>query len=517
MKILRNFLLFSLAFFSLFIGSAYADPWVINETWDDGLSAAGGGAFPEAFYTNDRWQVIVTSTEGSTIPRKYGYYWLDSTWVSDPAIKNGLPDIGVWLKTSIFYHDGVFKLIAGEHWDVYHGYYWNGTSWVEDSSIVAGLPSTGTEKRNSPEIFYHDGTWKMIVGLYSGGFTSFYWDDDTDVWVYDGSICAGLGDIGDNAVPAVYEEFGTLYLIAGRGDGLWNGFRWTGTSWVSDSTTIDGLLDVSNYGSPTIFNVEDTWKILIGNGISNFRCFERPFTNIVPVTSELKTEDEINNLQIPSGTTQPTFSWTYYDMNDDEQYSYEIRVGTSLGISDMWSSGTLLGSATSKAYGGLELTDNVAYYVQVRTNDDYEWSAWETGVFVVGISGTTPVVVPVAAPASAPHASDPVAPSIPSEPIPESTVSKTVIEEVVSFITEPFNWVLIVFSYLGAFLGRSLLTSPDEDLKDLIIDTALFGTVAFVLVLFINSFISLVAMGEFVAIFSFAVAGFVLSLLRSLD
>jgi len=504
-------LLLLILFFSLFVSSVSADPWVINDTWNNGLSAAGGGAFPEVFYTNDRWQVVVTSTEGSTIPRKYGYYWLDSTWVSESSIKNGLPDISVWLKTSIFYHDGMWKLITGEYWEAYHGYYWNGTSWVEDSSIVAGLPSSGTEQRCAPEIFYHDDTWKMIVGLYSGGFTSFYWDEDSDVWIFDGSISAGLGDIGDNSVPAVYEEFGTLYLISGRGDGNWNGFRWTGTSWVSDSTIITGLHDVSNYGSPSIFNVAGTWKMLVGNGVSNFRCFERPFTNIAPVTSELKTEGEVNNLQIPSGTTNPVFSWTFYDMNDeDEQYSYEIRVGTSLGASDMWASGLTIGSVTLKAYGGSDLSDNTAYYVQVRTNDDYEWSDWETGVFVIGISGTTPPsIVAISAPVS------PVSqPAQPSEPAP--VPSKTIVEEVISHISEPFNWILVLFAYLGTLLGKSLTTSKDEDLKDIIIDVALLGTIALVVVLSINFFVPLVPIGEFFAVFAFAAVGFVLSLLKSL-
>lgn len=510
LRFTRKFLFLSILLFSLFICSASADPWVVNATGDAGITYVGGAAFPESFYNNDRWELIVTATEGATIPTKGGFYWLDSTWVSDPTIINGLPDIGVWLKTSVF-NDGTLKLISGEYWGDFRGFYWNGTSWVEDSSIVTGLP-TLSEQRPSPEIFYHDDTWKMIVGLYSGGFTSYYWDDSGNTWIYDGSISAGLGDVGDDATPAVFEEFGILYLISGDREALWHGYYWSGTSWISDSSVISGLHDISGYGSSTIFSQSGTWRMITGNGVGHYTAFEKPFTNIVPVTSELKTEGEVNNLQIPSGTTNPTFSWTYYDMNDDVQDSYEIRVGTSLGISDMWTSGTLLGSATSKAYGGLELTDNVAYYVQVRTNDGYEWSAWETGVFVVGISGTSPVVIPVSAPATIS-----AAPSTPSEPIPEPTPSKTIVEEVVSFITEPFNWILIVFAYLGAFLGRSLLTSPDEDLKDLAIDTALFGTVAFVLVLIINSFIPLVAMGEFVAVFSFAAAGFVLSLLRSLD
>ena len=61
------------------------------------------------------------------------------------------------------------------------------------------------------------------------------------------------------------------------------------------------------------------------------------------------------------------------------------------------------------------------------------------------------------------------------------------------------------------------LTSEEETLKDIVIDTMFIRTVAFVVVLFVNSFIPIIALGEFFAVLIFASVGFVLSLVRKLD
>jgi hypothetical protein len=103
------------------------------------------------------------------------------------------------------------------------------------------------------------------------------------------------------------------------------------------------------------------------------------YLNQPPTIADLKTEGQINPTRLTMFT--PMFSWTYFDANGDPQSKYEVWVGTTAGSSNMWASGQIAGSVTSRVYGGSALSRGVTYYVQVRTFDGYEWSSWVTGTF----------------------------------------------------------------------------------------------------------------------------------------
>ena len=107
------------------------------------------------------------------------------------------------------------------------------------------------------------------------------------------------------------------------------------------------------------------------------------YNNTIPTTLNLMTELQTNPTQIYTNTSTPYFNWTYSDANSDTQYSWEIQVGTASGLSDMWSCGQLLGADFNDIYAGFTLSRNTTYYVQVRTNDGYENSTWETGTFKI--------------------------------------------------------------------------------------------------------------------------------------
>ena len=77
----------------------------------------------------------------------------------------------------------------------------------------------------------------------------------------------------------------------------------------------------------------------------------------------------------------PVFSWTYSDPDNDAQSNYEVWVGTTSGDNSLWCSGQIAGPAAQAVYAGSPLSENVMYYVQVRTKDGYEWSNWTTGTF----------------------------------------------------------------------------------------------------------------------------------------
>lgn len=103
--------------------------------------------------------------------------------------------------------------------------------------------------------------------------------------------------------------------------------------------------------------------------------------NAAPTTSTLQTEGATNPTQITDFT--PDFTWSYSDGEGDAQSHWQIYVGTSLGGSNKWDSGALSGTDTSDVYAGSALSRGTTYYVQVRTKDSYDWSAWATGTFKV--------------------------------------------------------------------------------------------------------------------------------------
>jgi hypothetical protein len=72
----------------------------------------------------------------------------------------------------------------------------------------------------------------------------------------------------------------------------------------------------------------------------------------------------------------PDLGWTFSDGEADSQLQYEIRVGTAMGLSDMWNPGPQAGAASSDVYAGLPLVDFTDYWFGIRVFDGYEWSKW---------------------------------------------------------------------------------------------------------------------------------------------
>ncbi|BBC31473.1 Hydrolase [Streptomyces graminofaciens] len=95
---------------------------------------------------------------------------------------------------------------------------------------------------------------------------------------------------------------------------------------------------------------------------------------------------QVNSRVAPLGTeSAPAFSWV---PPVARQTAYEIQVGTKPGRADVWRSGRVKGSASTRAvYGGGALKSEQAYHWRVRTWDEKgapgAWSepaVWETGL-----------------------------------------------------------------------------------------------------------------------------------------
>lgn len=119
-------------------------------------------------------------------------------------------------------------------------YAWN---WVSDSSIVSGLPDIGV--RATPTVCYDlcgDAQWVLISGSSTGIFSGYKWSGST--WIVNSTVVSGLGDVGDDSSPSVGYNVtgdGTWVLISGEYENVFNGYTWDGTTWVSNATVVNGL------------------------------------------------------------------------------------------------------------------------------------------------------------------------------------------------------------------------------------------------------------------------------------
>ena len=110
--------------------------------------------------------------------------------------------------------------------------------------------------------------------------------------------------------------------------------------------------------------------------------------NSLPVTENHKTEGQAN----PTGLTtfSPTLSWSYADNDNDNQVQRQIQVGTAENDNSMWDS-TVSTSSTSATCAGSALSRGVTYRWRVRVYDNYEWSPWVSGTFMLSQSPTVTV------------------------------------------------------------------------------------------------------------------------------
>lgn len=110
---------------------------------------------------------------------------------------------------------------------------------------------------------------RLIYGERSGELNAYYWNGS--YWLEDTQLNNGLTtvDVGDASDPVLVKGIigNDWYLIVGRGDGGFSGFRWTGSNWVSNSAITNGLTNIGTKSSPTVgFNMtgEGRWNLIAG-------------------------------------------------------------------------------------------------------------------------------------------------------------------------------------------------------------------------------------------------------------
>ncbi|MCD4739679.1 DUF2341 domain-containing protein [archaeon] len=111
----------------------------------------------------------------------------------------------------------------------------------------------------------------MILGLQDGSWRGYWWDNASRQWQRNDVIVSGLVNTGGWARPTIFEHSGTTYLITGRTDGHFDGYRLTIAGWVNDpiDDTLPQYCNGECYSSPTVgFNVtgDGNLTLIAGNG-----------------------------------------------------------------------------------------------------------------------------------------------------------------------------------------------------------------------------------------------------------
>lgn len=309
-------------------------------TWD----AASGNNLKYGITMNDTY-IWITDSSGLV----YKYYnngtYTDTTW--DTGITSPK---GITMNDTYFWVTDILNTQVRQYYQ--NGTY-TGTSW---STTTSGNDYPFGITMNDTYFWIVDVTDDEVYQYYHNGtYTDTSWDT------------AASGNVN----PSGITMNNTYFWVTDKVDDLVYKYYHNGTY-----TSV--TFDCTNYPVGITMNTSNFWVIDddIGGAIYQY------YINTIPITSSLQTESQTNPTQIYTNTTAPHFNWTYTDPNET-QYSWQIYVGTTLGASDMWDSGQLLGADTSDIYAGSALSRNTTYYVQARTNDGYENSIWETGTFKI--------------------------------------------------------------------------------------------------------------------------------------
>ena len=198
-------------------------------------------------------------------------------WESNSTVRTGLTtlDVGDYPKPDAFYNlfgDEKWHLLIGEDDGLFYGFHWNGSSWVTNNTVKSGL--LDTIAYSNPDVFYNlfgDEKWHAIIGGFEGTFSGYHWTGST--WASNTTIVNGLGDMGSDSTSNTFYNFfgdGIWHLIAidSNTNSYYSGYDWNGTGWSSNSTIINGL-GIPGYprSEPeVIYNLtgDETWSFICG-------------------------------------------------------------------------------------------------------------------------------------------------------------------------------------------------------------------------------------------------------------
>ena len=445
----KTILIFLLLIITFMNTASADDTWTSDSSIMSGLTDKGWDAKPTIFLDGSTRKLISGNDNGQF----YGWYWSGSTWVEDSAIVSGLGDIGYDSDPTVFNDSGTLKLISADRDYAYYGWYWSGSTWVSDSSIVSGLTYGGVGRR--PEAFLDGSTLKLISGDGLGQFHGYYWSGST--WVYDTSIVSGLANNGWGNSLAIYNEGGTLKLISCIWESNFYGYYWSGSTWVSDPSIVSGIVISGDKrgNSPAVYLDGNTLKLIHGEYYGTYIGYRGP--DIFSLSGTISDESgAVSNATITldnSGGSITSNETGYYEFTGLYANIYSIDVTSSL---------------------------HEEYSDSVTITSDSEKNILLTLIPLEIISIIAPPpVIPVEEPT----------PLITEDA--ELTIFEETIEKlsdlsilITNLMGKGLTWAFLLTSYIGALASSILIKGNDEEGN--LIDILLFGTIGWIVPMFIN-------------------------------
>ena len=409
----------------------------------------------------------------------WGHGMTGSTWGFDPPAASGLTDLG-WRNRPCVYWDGdKLNMIVGERYGGWYGYQYGTVSWSSNSTVKSGIYQSSFYKEPSATVYNDDGTLKLISGNEHGIFIGHYWDGDS--WVQDSSIIEGLNNVAGPNTPKVFDQDGTWTLISGSGNGYFYGYYWDDSEWIYDSSIVSGLTDVGTNSDPAIFYQNGKWRLFSGAGVRDMFYWsqEQIFTLSGTVRNAAGTVENVTITLSGSGGSTTSDATGYYEFVDILLDTYSITATEPLHY---------------------DYTDSISLTADTEEN------------ILLSLLVVPPDIPVVAPPPFIEATTVPIPTPIPTE---QQDPITTIIEEIMILISSPFNWILILFAYLGATIGRLISNDDYDEMGNILASVSLYGTLAWILILFINLVVPIITDSGIVSIIIFFLAGFVVSLVMS--
>ena len=225
------------------IHTASASFWTNNDSFINGLPT--DQLWTDQVFWDSGGTIYSFFTDGDGIP--FGYSRNDTIWSLDSTADCGIPSFasGYEFHTIFNIGDSINTISVRSGTSDTFGYTWNGSCWNSNSSLVSGLPTSGLYHRL--DAFYLNEELFIIEGNDGGTFSGFVWNGTG--FESDGSIVTGLGDVGTFSSPRVmyYSEEDKYILITSDQFGDYYGYDWNGSSWSSNATIVDGLVDIGTF------------------------------------------------------------------------------------------------------------------------------------------------------------------------------------------------------------------------------------------------------------------------------
>ena len=335
--------------------------WVSNTSLVTGLSLTlidQSYTIVYNFSGNNKWTAIMGEYEGVF----YGYQWNGTSWISNTSLVTGLTDVGDRSSPTMIYNfsgNNKWTLISGELTTNYNGYQWNETSWVSNTSLVTGLTAYGYD---NPFLIYNfsgNNKWTLISGNLGGLFQGYEWNGTS--WVSNTSLVTGLTDVGTNSYPTIVYNFSgnnKWNLISGSTNNDFFGFTWNGTSWVNNNFLETGLISVG-YDTPSLmynFSGNNKWTLISGSTHNN--SYGYTWNNTLNYTTSLNLY--AYNLSIGQNYLNITTSDLDNDLIENEIQPFYLTTNSQLNIT------AKNGSTTINSFS-VNITD-------INTADKYYYS-----------------------------------------------------------------------------------------------------------------------------------------------